>query len=433
MIAFIGFFVSAGGGHGYSPKFQKYFVYLFVLGLVGHIFIRGATLGTRREIRAQETGRRPRWPFRYYSRLTEGLQGQRLMSFIGGMRQQPRFSTRGFSATVPMVRLSVFSNGVRLGPSSSLLSMSIITWEARFDELDVIQAIGRLKGLTTGILFRKSQSHEWVIFWTTDREQVFTALEHMGIIVSREPVHLRVTNQLRASQFVEDEVRPSEPSVLGAASAATVATASPSGTSSPLTFAAPLSSDESDRITTAPEDRKWPGVVVAALITVLVVSTFALLFNVTRTTKPTAPSGGGDVTTTVTIPKINTAAWHTSAESDALMLPRSVFPLPNEIESMRYDNGVTAASFTLVGIQSRVFDVNSSCISIQYLANDAPSTALSKVAADLSAACSDLVRVDDADLSSSGNKWTAKLSSDDEHWVLVVKHRLSVFKERLSS
>jgi hypothetical protein len=100
---------------------------------------------------------------------------------------------------------------------------------------------------------------------------------------------------------------------------------------------------------------------------------------------------------------------------------------------MRYDNGVTAASFTLVGIQSRVFDVNSSCISIQYLANDAPSTALSKVAADLSAACSDLVRVDDADLSSSGNKWTAKLSSDDEHWVLVVKHRLSVFKERLSS
>jgi hypothetical protein len=100
---------------------------------------------------------------------------------------------------------------------------------------------------------------------------------------------------------------------------------------------------------------------------------------------------------------------------------------------MRYDIGVTEASFTLVGVQSRLIDVNTDCFSIQYLAHDAPSTALSKIAADLGGACRDLVRVDDADLSVSGNKWTSKLASDDQHWVSVVKRRLSVFKERLSS
>jgi len=404
------------------------------------VLIRGATLSARREVRSQEGDRRPKWPFRYSSRLTDGLQGQRLMSFVGGMRKQPRFGPSGFNASVPMVRLSVFSNGVRLGPSSSLLSMQIPTWEARFDELDVIQAIGRVKGVTTGILFRKSQSREWVIFWTLNREQVFTAFEHMGITVSREPVRLRVGNEWRVNQFVEDELRPSVPSVLGAATAATTATAataSPSGASSPLVFAAPPS-NASDRTTTAPEDRKWPGVVVVALTTLFIVATFVLVFRAVSSTDSSAPGSandGGVTTTTAPEPvvTISPAKWRTSAESDALWLPRSVFPLPNEIRSMRYDIGVTEASFTLVGVQSRLIDVNTDCFSIQYLAHDAPSTALSKIAADLGGACRDLVRVDDADLSVSGNKWTSKLASDDQHWVSVVKRRLSVFKERLSS
>jgi hypothetical protein len=76
-----------------------------------------------------------------------------------------------------LVRLSLFPNGLRLGPSSSLLSMNVPTWEARFDELDVIQAIGRVQGFTTGILFRKSQSHDWIIFWTFNRDRVFATFE----------------------------------------------------------------------------------------------------------------------------------------------------------------------------------------------------------------------------------------------------------------
>jgi hypothetical protein len=330
VIAIFGFFISSFR-HPSGVNFQKYFLYLFVLGIVLHIIVRMASSGARRDIRANETGRRPTWPFRYLSRLTDGLQGPLLTSFVGGMRTQPRIGPVGFNATVPLARLSIFSNGLRVGPSSSLLSLSVPTWEARFDELDVIQAIGRVKGFTTGILLRKSQSHEWVVFWTLNREEVFTALEHIGITVSREPVRFRVGKQWRESQFVEDELRPSSPSVLGspASATATVTGANPgeTGATSPLVFATPLTSSASVRSTAAPDDKKWPGVVIPIFIVVMVLTANSLVFGLIRLSDPARSNEGvGDTTVTTPLPvvTISPAAWRTAVGNDVRYLSGAV-------------------------------------------------------------------------------------------------------------
>jgi hypothetical protein len=433
LFVFIGFIYYTFGRRT-GPNPQKYLAGLIVLGLVVSLFMRFASSGARRSVRAQESDRRPQWPFRYLSRLTDGLQGQRLASFIGGIRTQPRIGPMGFNASVPMVRLSLFSNGVRVGPSSSLLSMSVPTWEARFEELDVIQAIGRLKGITTGILFRKSQSHEWVIFWSLNREQVFTTLEQLGVIVSREPIRIRVGSQWRVNQFVENELRPSEPSVLGSVAAATSPSLSPSNTSSPLVFATPLSSTVPKVNTLAPDDKRWPGYILPVAGALFVLSILLLMFNLVPTVNrpATSASNGGGVATTVSTPlpvvTISPTAWRTSVENNVRYFRPPLAGIPDSVRQLRYNYGVTEDSFNLIDLTSDLDTLNSDCATIQNLAVYAPSPALAKDAAKTSTACSDLVSVDQLDLKSSDNKWTAKLASNDEHWLVILKERLAVLK-----
>lgn len=430
-MAIIGYFVWAREGHGSAPNPQKYLVFLLVLGVVSNLFVRMASASARRDIRDQESDRRPKGAFRYLSRLTDGLQGERLTSFVGGMRRQPRLSPQAFNATGPFVRLSIFSNGVRVGPSSSLLSMSVPTWEARFDELDVIQAIGRVKGLTTGILFRKSQSHEWVIFWTANREAIFTTLEHTGVTGSREPVQLRAGSQWRVKEFVEDDLRPSEPSVLGAApTAAPIATSS---APSPLVFATPLTSNISNLTTTAPEDRKWPGVVVGVVVAFVVVSTFVLVFNLVDSGNSVAPGAANNagVVTTVTgtapVVTASPAAWRTAVENNIRYLSPPLAGIPNSILHLRYNYGVTYNSYDLSDLTSDLQSMSLECTMFHGLVdNGAPSPALAKDTENVSVACSDLVSVDHVDLNSSNNKWTPKLASNDRHWLKILQERLEV-------
>jgi hypothetical protein len=434
LIPFVGIFFLTFGRHAVGTNPEKYFKILFVLGLVVSLIVRFASSGARQTVRDQESDRRPKWPFRYLSRLTDGLQGTRLASFVGGMRTQPRIGPTGFNATVPMARLSVFSNGVRVGPSSSLLSISVPTWEARFDELDVIQAIGRLQGLTTGILFRKSKSHEWVIFWTLHRDAVFTTFEQMGITVSREPVRLRAGSQWRVNQFVEDELHPSEPSVLGLVNTSNTATVGPSRASSSLVFAAPLTSSAPDLTTTAQEDRKWPGVVVGVFGALFVISTFALVFNlVTGNPSPPGVENGGSSVTTVTTPvpvvTVSPAEWRTSVEQNAGYLVAPLAGIPNSILHLRYNYGVTGNSFDLSDLTSGLQSMSTYCTMFRNFSVDgAPSPALAKDAANVGVACVDLVSVDEVDLNSADNKWTPKLASNDQHWLKILKERVAVLK-----
>lgn len=428
-VAIIGFFVAASGWRSSSSNPDKYFVYLFVIGIAVHLIVRMASLGARRDVRDQESGRRPSFPFRYLSRLTDGLQGPRLTSFIGGMRTQPRLSPTGFNATVPMVRLSVFSNGVRVGPSSPVLSMSVPTWEARFDELDVIQFIGRVRGLTTGILLRKSQSHEWVIFWTTNRERVFTELEQMGVAVSREPVHLRTGSQWRVNQFVEDELRSTEPSVLASANAAPAVPAGPPFATAPLVFAAPL-----NRSTTAPEDKKWPGIVVNVVVVLVILSSFVLIFRVVHGTNLASPSTSNDggVTTTLSTPvsevTVSPPVWRNDAVDDADSMRPELAGIPDLIRNIRYDYGVTDNSFFRSDLVNELSTMRLNCEMLHGLSEFAPSPVLAHDAQNASVACGDLIRYDQLDLTKSHQRWTPTLASNDAHWLKILKERVAVLK-----
>jgi hypothetical protein len=433
LIAIIGFFVTRQGQHTTTSNPEKYFVILFVVGLVVRLILWRATSGARGEVRDQESERRPRWPFRYLSRLTDGLQGPRLTSFIGGIRTQPRLTPEGFNATVPLVRLSLFSNGLRVGPSTPLLSMSVPTWEARFDELDVIQAIGRVRGVTTGILFRKSQSHEWVIFWTSNREEVFTTLEQMNVTVSREPVRLRTGNQFRVNQFVEGELRPTEPSVLGLATAtATTSTSSP-GASPSFAFTAPPLSTGSHVATTAPEDKKWPGVVVFVVVAFVVASVFAFVFTVFDTSNSASPgaSPGGGVVTTLPTPvvTVSPAGWRAFVTQNARYLSQPLAAIPSSILHLRYNYGSTQNGYNLTELMEDLKSMSLDCGLFHNLAAaGAPSPALAQDASSVNAACDELVSVDRGDLNSADHKWTPKLASNDAHWVKILTERVAVLK-----
>jgi hypothetical protein len=430
LVAIIGFFVSGRGAPG-SANPQKYFAILFFVGIAVHVLIRMSSSGARREIRDQESGRRPTWPFRYLSRLTDGLQGPRLTSFIGGMRTQPRIAPGGFNATVPLVRLSLFPNGLRLGPSSSLLSMNVPTWEARFDELDVIQAIGRVQGFTTGILFRKSQSHDWIIFWTFNRDRVFATFEQMGISVSRDPIRIRMGSQWRVNQFVEDQVHPTEPSVLGSTPTPTAPSPGAPGVASPLVFAAPMTSALPAPSTPAPEDKKWPGLIVLAAMAFFIISV-SLAVNLIRSNGFDPGSPGGTiptVTTPVSVVTISPAAWRTSVANNTRYLTAPLAGIPDSIAHLRYNYGVTEDSDTLVDLTTELQSLGFNCTTFHDLAvNGAPSPALATDAANVAVACSELDSIDQADLHSSDNKWTPKLASNDAHWIKIFKERVVVLR-----
>ncbi|MGB8195638.1 MAG: hypothetical protein WCF25_01360 [Acidimicrobiales bacterium] len=431
-IAIIGFFVSGRGSPG-SANPQKYFAILFFVGIGIHVLTRLSSSGARRDIRAQESGRRPTWPFRYLSRLTDGLVGPRLTSFIGGMRTQPRFAPMGFNATVPMVRLSLFPNGIRLGPSSSLLSMNVPTWEARFDELDAIQAIGRVQGMTTGILFRKAQSHDWIIFWTFNRDRIFATFEQIGINVNRDPIRIRMGSQWRVNQFVEDQVHPTEPSVLGAPRVSTSG-AGQVATAAPLVYAAPITSTAPAPTTPAPEDKKWPGIIVLAAMAFFIISVSVLVTDLVRGSGVPVFSNDGGVTTTVTTPgpvvTISPSAWRSSVEKYERYLTAPLTGLPNSISYLHQNFTATEDSIDVVSLTTTLGAMDGiDCPQFHFLAVDSPpSPALAHDAANVNAACDELVATDDSDLHSSQDTWTPKLASDDAHWLAILKERLAVLR-----
>ncbi len=327
-----------------------------------------------------------------------------------------------------MVRLSIFSNGIRLGPSSSLLSMSVPTWEARFEELDVIQSIGKVRGMTTGILFRKSQSHEWVIFWTFHREDVLTAFEHLGLNVSREPVRLRVGSQLRVNEFIESELQPMEPS-----RPTSGAIVRPLGASSPMVFATPLTSTTPDVATMASDDKKWPGAVVYAIVALFILSMLALVLNLfpRAGSAPPGPSNDGGVTTVsipVTVATIDPSQWRTTAENNVRYLQPPLAGIPNAILHLRYDYGVTEDSLNLLSLTSTLGQLSINCATFHDLSVDAPSPVFAMDAENVSVACTTFVNVDQADLTGSNSKWTPKLASNDQHWLRILKERVAVLK-----
>ena len=115
-------------------------------------------------------------------------------TFIGGMRvPAPVFNLfGGWNVTYPLVRLRLFSHGLRLESTLPFPFAALVpTWEARYDELSEVSAIGSISAVTTGVRLRAESPHKWIIFWTVNRPQVLDALIGVGLAVNLQPVRFR--------------------------------------------------------------------------------------------------------------------------------------------------------------------------------------------------------------------------------------------------
>jgi hypothetical protein len=122
-------------------------------------------------------------------RLAVGFgDGGVTISHLGGVR------LRGLNATWPLARLNFYASGIRLMSSSRALQRLIPLWEARWDEIEEIQAVGKIPWLSTGIRIRTQPDHRWVIFWTFHRDLVMSDFQKQGIKVNISPVSFNIVN-----------------------------------------------------------------------------------------------------------------------------------------------------------------------------------------------------------------------------------------------
>jgi hypothetical protein len=112
-----------------------------------------------------------------------------LQTFIGGMRVPlwGRNVLGGWNVTFPFVRLTLFSEGLRVSASVPFLSPLVPKWEARYEELVEIAAVGKIDGFTSGILFRTEERGGWILFWASQRDVILRLLSSYGLVVESTP------------------------------------------------------------------------------------------------------------------------------------------------------------------------------------------------------------------------------------------------------
>jgi hypothetical protein len=113
-----------------------------------------------------------------------GVGGTLLRSFLGG--QQIGI----WNATWPLARLDIHRERLCIQASASILRVLVPRWEASFEEITDVRAIGNIDYFTTGIRFRTNRPSGSVLFWTFRRLEVLDALEAAGLTVNRAPVRL---------------------------------------------------------------------------------------------------------------------------------------------------------------------------------------------------------------------------------------------------
>ena len=126
-------------------------------------------------------------------------------TYMGGMRLG---KTGIASWSYPLARLTLYSDGLVVGPSRSVLRLLLIpVWKARFDEIQLAESIGgpqpdaqvspaglfvpfstftRYGLFTRGVRFR-THDGSYVIFWCFKRDNVLAALKQLGLAVDIHP------------------------------------------------------------------------------------------------------------------------------------------------------------------------------------------------------------------------------------------------------
>jgi hypothetical protein len=102
--------------------------------------------------------------------------------FRGGIRRGN--FTSGVNDTWPLARLDVFSNGLRIGPSTRFVRPLVPTWEVQLDELTESQVITCMG--SKGVRFRASDPADWIVFWTFRPSEVISYLSGHGVNVNEQ-------------------------------------------------------------------------------------------------------------------------------------------------------------------------------------------------------------------------------------------------------
>lgn len=116
-----------------------------------------------------------------------------LCTFRGGMR----YGATGIANwTHPLVTLVVYPSGVELRSTSRWLQVLVPVWRARYEELSVVQSVGRADPDGThsarapvqarGIRFVVKDG-TYVIFWCYGRDEVLAALDVQRVNVDIVP------------------------------------------------------------------------------------------------------------------------------------------------------------------------------------------------------------------------------------------------------
>ena len=118
----------------------------------------------------------------------DGVRHAPLRSFIGG--QGSRLRNVGW----PLARMDLYSDMIRLRPIARFLRVLVPTWEARFEEISEVRAIGKVDFFTTGVRFRTNRPRDFAVFWTFQRPDVLNSLEAVGLAVKRDPARFHYLN-----------------------------------------------------------------------------------------------------------------------------------------------------------------------------------------------------------------------------------------------
>lgn len=127
-------------------------------------------------------------------RRDANLDGERpLHSFRGGMR-------RGVSGVAswsyPLITLDIYRSGIELRSTFSWLRFLVPVWRARYEELAVVQSVGRADPdgsanarapvQARGLRF-VTKDGSYMIFWCYNRDEVLAALDGQQVMVDTEP------------------------------------------------------------------------------------------------------------------------------------------------------------------------------------------------------------------------------------------------------
>ena len=113
--------------------------------------------------------------------------GEPLRSFNGGLLVGPMIG--GWIAWGPTMRLDVFDGFIRLHARWRILRLVTPTWEIDFRDVVEVQAIRSNRAVRL-----KAESGDWLIFKTSQRDQLLQELNNLGLNVISQPVRVRWIN-----------------------------------------------------------------------------------------------------------------------------------------------------------------------------------------------------------------------------------------------